>query len=210
MVDVNRLFGEVTERDLDELLRAGEGQQIEFKETLPSILDLAKNVAALANAQGGVIIVGARESKPQIAYGGHDSRVDQFFDDLGKRIRPCPEIRMHRVNYRGAIVPVIVVKPHPAEVVVSDAGAFIRDGEKNRPMTAIEIQAKLPTTDDPLTKQHFAEGIASVSKALADVQEQFQYSQTVRGQLQTYFIGFVLGIVASVIASFIYVAIVGK
>src|SRR5262245_59193154 len=113
MLDLDRYSETFTEQDLDSLLRAGEGQQIEFKERLSSILELARNVSSLANAHGGVIVIGARESKPQIVFGGNDPRVSQFFDNLGKQLRPLPDLAMHRVDYRGVPVPVIVVKPHP-------------------------------------------------------------------------------------------------
>lgn len=208
MVDVNRLFVEVTTGDLADLLRAGEGPQIEFKARLASVLELARNVSALANTQGGVIVVGARETVPQIVHGGDDSRLNHFIDDLHKRLRPVPPLQMHRVNYGGANVSVIVVKPHPSEVVVSDEGAFMRIGDRNTLMTASQIQAKLPPVPSPVTNQHFAEGIASLSKELAEVKAEFRYAQSIRGQLHTYLIGFVLGILASLVASFIYVVII--
>jgi hypothetical protein len=207
MLELDRLFNDVTERDIDGFLQAGEGLQIEFKETLPSILDLAKNVSAFANAQGGVLLVGVRETKPQIVYSGQDQAAAQVFDSVGKRVRPLPALQMHMVNYRGAIVPVIVVKPHPNGVVVSDAGAFVRVGDQNRPMTPNEIAAKLPPAQDDVTNKHLAEGLASVSKTLAEVQDELRQSQSLIAQAPGLGIGFVLGIVASVIASYIYAAL---
>lgn len=208
MIDVNRLFDEVTERDLEEFLQAGEGQQIEFKEELRSILDFAKNVSALANAQGGVIIVGARTAKPQILSSGPNPRLDRMMDDLGKRLRPLPAIRMHRVNYRGVLVPVVVVKPHGAEIVVSDDGAFIRDDESNKPMSVAQIQAKLPPHSDPVTNEHLAKSISAMSEQIGLLRTELSIAQSLKGQWKVLLVGFLLGILASVIASFIYAALV--
>ena len=208
MINVNRLFDEVTESDLEEFLQAGEGQQIEFKEELPSILDFATNVSALANAQGGVIVVGARAAKPQILYSGPNPRFDRMLDDLGKRLRPLPAMRTHRVNYRGVLVPVVVVKPYTAEIVVSDDGAFIRDGEFNNPMSVAQIQAKLPPHSDPVTNEHLAKSISAMSEQIGSLRTELKIAQSLKGQWQVLLVGFLLGILASVIASFIYAALV--
>lgn len=77
MLNIDDLYNDISEKQLDDILRAGEGQQIEFKEAPPSISDLGKQVSAFANSQGGVLVIGARETKPQIVYSGSDPRVDQ-------------------------------------------------------------------------------------------------------------------------------------
>lgn len=168
------------------------------------ILELARNVSALANTHGGVIVVGAREAKPQIVFGGRDPRVAESFDNLGKRLHPLPELMMHRVNYGGVTVPVIVVKPHPSELVVSDDGAFVREGEANKRMTAAEIQAKLPPQPDPITNEHLSKSISAMSEQIETLRKDLKYAQSLKGQRQVLLVGFVLGILASVIASYIY------
>jgi hypothetical protein len=107
------------------------------------------------------------------------------------------------VNYRGVLVPVIVVKPQPTEVVVSDEGAIVREGEANRIMTAAEIQAKLPPRRDPVTNEHIANSISAMSEQIETLRTELKTAQSLKGQWKSLLIGFLLGVVASVIASFI-------
>lgn len=199
MLDLNQLFNNVAERDLDAILQAGEGQQIEFLEKLPSVLALATQVSSFANAQGGVLVIGAREKKPQIVYSGDERKTAAIFDKLPQRIRPLPQVRLHMVNYRGAIVPVIVVKPHN-EIVVSDAGAIIRAGDANQTMTPEQVKAKLPPQHDALAND-LALSIAGMTQTLNEVRNDLRNSRSFRGQLSTYVIGFFIGIAASWVAN---------
>lgn len=49
-------------KDIDDLLQKGEGQRLEFKEEAIKPGDLAETLVALANAQGGIVLVGVDDS----------------------------------------------------------------------------------------------------------------------------------------------------
>src|SRR5437667_8438542 len=52
----------MTPDDLSELLQAGEGQRLEFKEEAIKPSDLAETLVAFANAQGGIVIIGVNDA----------------------------------------------------------------------------------------------------------------------------------------------------
>jgi predicted HTH transcriptional regulator len=203
---IDRLFENVTPDDVARLIAGGETQQVEFKENMRTILDLAKIASAFGNTQGGVLLVGVRE--PDVVVGTDVRRLGHLVDQLGGRIRPMPETRLHPVTYQGQQVGVVVFKPVAGEIAISDAGAFVRRGEAIRVMEADEIRQRLPREETPqqaqVTNEHLAEGIATLSATLEGMREDLRYAQSLRGQWKVLLVGFLLGIAASVIASFIY------
>ena len=61
--------------DVRSMLAAGEGQHVEFKETLGTRTELAKDLVCFANADGGTILVGVRDEQDGrfTAVGVHDT-----------------------------------------------------------------------------------------------------------------------------------------
>lgn len=128
------------EQKVREAISLGEGPQIEFKETIPSALDLSKLVSGFANAKGGWIIVGVRD--PATIVGANTIRLGEFFDRVNDRLRPAQSLMMYPVKLDGKDIRVIVVKPSP-ELVVTDAGAFARKGERTEPMQADQVLERM-------------------------------------------------------------------
>jgi predicted HTH transcriptional regulator len=50
-------------RDLKNLIQTGEGRYLEFKKTTPSSEKIAREIAAFANTDGGIILVGVNDDK---------------------------------------------------------------------------------------------------------------------------------------------------
>lgn len=205
---IDDLFQNATPEDVARLIAGGENQQVEFKENVSSIIDLAKIASAFGNAQGGVLIVGIRE--PNVVVGTNVQQLGHLVAHLGNRIRPLPEVRMHAVDYQGRQLGVVVFKPVHNEVAISDAGAFIRRNDSIRVMDANEIRARLPAEEVAVTNQHLAEGIEALSNSLDTMREELRFAQSPLGQWKTLLVGFALGIVASVIASFVYAFLTRK
>ena len=206
-MDLDRLFANLTPEDVQRLLSQGEGPQIEFKVSIRSVLDIARLASAFANTEGGVLLVGVSENPLRIV--GIDPRqLSPLVADLHKRIRPLPPYQMHLVEMPDQMkVAAIVVKPVRNEVVVSDAGPYLRIADQMRPMTPQEIQQRLPTPPEPVTNQHIAESIAAMASDLESLHQDLKIAQSLKGQLPTLVAGFALGIVASVIASYIFLAL---
>jgi ATP-dependent DNA helicase RecG len=76
----------VNQRDLDILLREGEGSMLEYKESLSS--SLARELAAFANSAGGKILVGVRNDGTVV--GMRDT------NDLRAQIQVAPARRSGR------------------------------------------------------------------------------------------------------------------
>lgn len=204
MSHLNDYFSNVTEGDIKSLIKHGEGQQVELKETLFSTFDLAKNISAFANADGGVLILGVSENSPSKVHRIPNAQVDQLLDQVQKRVRPMPDIMMHRVHYAGETVHVIVVKPLRGEIVVSDAGAFRRAGARIVAMTSKEILASLPNGADSTTLEHMAGHIEILTNSVSELLTEQRYLQSFRGKLKSLCVSFVTGVATDLVSTLIF------
>lgn len=82
-------------------LKEPEGLRLEYKEMLPENKNLAKSVAAMANAEGGIIIVGVMtdsQNRPKQVVGVplEDGLMDRVANICAARVRPVlvPEVRI--------------------------------------------------------------------------------------------------------------------
>ena len=199
---IDRLFENVTDEDIRQLIEAGEGPQIEFKTDVRSILDLAKIASAFANSQGGVLLVGVQE--PDVAVGCSTARIGHLVNELGNRIRPMPEVRMHSHTYQGAPLAVVVFK-RTAELAVSDAGAFRRVGEKDQLLTGQMLQEMFPPEQPPeVTNQHIREMFEALNERLAAVQERVNYPHTWRGRIIAFAVGFGAGLFGRMLGAWLF------
>jgi hypothetical protein len=186
------------EQNVREAIQLGEGPQIELREKISSALDLGKLVSGFANATGGWIIIGVRE--PNTIVGTETARLGQFFDRVNDRIQPAQNLMMYPVTLDGRPVRVVVVKPSQV-LVVTDAGAFIRDGEHTRAMSADEIRARAVAAVPPA--EDAAAGIARLTGTIVALMEKFDASQTWRAQWRNLLVGTVGSTLSTIIVALV-------
>jgi predicted HTH transcriptional regulator len=120
--------------DILELLEQGEGQSVEFEKGIPSEDDVARELVAFSNADGGKIIYGIDDKNKHLIGVDIDSHFDDWVKDLGKNhcspaISPSIQI-LDKSDKKIVIltVPEGVDKPYK-----SDDICYIRDGNVSRP-----------------------------------------------------------------------------
>jgi hypothetical protein len=125
---------------LDGALRTGEGQQVEFKRGLSDEVvksgsvdtELLKSIAAFANTNAGVILVGVDDT-------GHVKGLDLDFkrrDALERRIhqlartriKPTPPIQVVFEQVRGILIAKISVARGEAPLYMTDGIVYLRQG----------------------------------------------------------------------------------
>jgi hypothetical protein len=124
---------------LEEALRKGEGQSVEFKRGLSDdesrADELLKSIAAFANTNDGVIFIGVDDA-------GHVKGLDLDFKqkDRAERkirqrvrnhIRPTPPIQVAFEDVRGLVVARIMVARGEAPVYMMGGVIYVRDGSSD-------------------------------------------------------------------------------
>jgi len=120
---------------LKELIRSGEGTQLEFKKTLSQLEKVAKTLVSFANTQGGVILVGVQDDK--FVVGVNDVEEETFTLDqaINFYCRPAIKIELREEMVYGKTVLVIEVpesesKPHRSLSAAGDWLLYVRSGDE--------------------------------------------------------------------------------
>jgi len=124
----------MTWEDIVALLEQGEGQSVEFEKSIPAEDDIARELVAFSNADGGKIIYGIDDKNKHLIGVNIDSNFENWIKDIGKNhctpaITPTVEIiEKNDKKIALVIVPEGVDKPYR-----SDEICYIRDGNLSRP-----------------------------------------------------------------------------
>jgi ATP-dependent DNA helicase RecG len=122
------------------ILSQPEGRRIEFKEQLPSNLDLAKTIISFANDAGGTLYLGIQD-KPRLVVGIDEDSLTALEEKIGNIIHDqcaptiLPEI--YFLNQDGKYIIVVEINkgsqpPYFLKNKVVESGTFIRVGSSNR------------------------------------------------------------------------------
>jgi len=101
----------LTELALRRLIKGGETTTVEFKKGSPWPVDMAERLCGMANAQGGVIIIGVEDSERKIV-GVPDARIALTKDVILRAVRQI-------------IKPALVLDPPEPEVYEIDGKQLI-------------------------------------------------------------------------------------
>ncbi|MBI5078441.1 putative DNA binding domain-containing protein [Candidatus Saganbacteria bacterium] len=120
--------------DIIGFLESGEGQSVEFEKSIPSADDIARELVAFSNADGGKIIYGLDDKNKHLIGVAVDDDFENWIKDIGKnhcspQISPSIEI-IEKADKKIIIltVPEGVDKPYK-----SDEICYLRDGNISRP-----------------------------------------------------------------------------
>ncbi len=133
---------------LQDMLEAGEGQQLDFKKTIGEAAKIAKSMVAFANSEGGKLLIGVRDDR---TITGIRSDEEIFMLETASLIHCTPPIvfftKLH--HYQGktvveAYVPESKEKPHKAKDEAGKWKVFIRvkDEVKLASPEAIDLMKK--------------------------------------------------------------------
>jgi len=191
--------------ELDRLLRASESETLEYKTDVRNPADLARLMAAFANARGGVVAVGVRE--PNKVVGSEVNRLRPIYEAALSRLTPVPETRFSVLTEpkSGRQVAAIDVR-RSSKLVIADTGAFIRVGSSVRPMGPGDIALMLTNEQErrALVINDVAVALANLTKMVEELQRQLSSANSFRGQIKGYLIGGLLGAVMGLILTLLF------
>lgn len=132
-----------TDAELRELLQRDEGQFLEFKSVWdragerPKLLArravrdaIAENVAAFANADGGLLLVGVEDDGSPTGHGFPEDAVADLGAVPTRRLRPAVPCRLARLTLDGAEILAFEVPNAPEAVMVDGDGFPYRVGDQ--------------------------------------------------------------------------------
>lgn len=151
----------MTRRELEQLVDLGEGIRVEFKRRVPRPERIAKEMVALANTNGGRIVLGVNDDGTIV---GVEHTSEQEFllrQAVDAHCRPVVEYQTERIvveprcDVLVVTIPESTTKPH---VVVDDEEASDGEGRAYVRVEASSIEAS-PETVQELREQESRSGV---------------------------------------------------
>lgn len=128
----------LTKADIDRLVAAGESATLELKTSIPNPDVIASHLAAFANTDGGVLLIGVKE--PSTIVGVNSRRAEQAISAALAKLHPKISVESGAVRHGNVDVTYVKVQKSPS-LVTSSGGYYARYGTSIRPLTADEIRA---------------------------------------------------------------------
>ena len=135
----------LNEQELRRLIQGGETNMVELKAAAPRPVEMAERLCGMANAQGGVIIIGVEDTKHKII-GVPDDRLAMTIDTVlraaRQNVKPAlvlepPEPETYEVDGKRLVV--AAVSPSRGPVYQSGGVFWVRRGTHTVPLDASEL-----------------------------------------------------------------------
>jgi predicted HTH transcriptional regulator len=138
-------MGKLDERALKRLIQGGETNIVELKVAAPRATEMAERLCGMANAQGGLIIIGIKDSTHEIV-GVPDRRIGETLDVISRAVRQMikPELvldptepEIYTIAEKNVIV--ATVKPSSGPVYQAHGIYWIRRGTHTVSLSLSEL-----------------------------------------------------------------------
>jgi predicted HTH transcriptional regulator len=137
-------MAKLSEQEFRRLIQEGETNTVELKAAVPRPVEMAERMCGMANARGGMIIIGVEDANHRII-GVPDDRmaitIDTILRAARQNVKPTlvlnpPEPELYEVGGKRLVVATIPVSPGP---VYQSGGVFwVRRGTHTVPLDAAE------------------------------------------------------------------------
>jgi predicted HTH transcriptional regulator len=135
----------LSEMELKKLIKGGETNTVDLKIAAPRAVEMAERLCGMANAQGGVIIIGVKDFTHEIV-GVSDDRIGETLDVISRATRqmikpelvldpPEPEI----YTASGKRLVVATVKPSHGPVYQAHGIYWVRRGTHTSSLSLSEL-----------------------------------------------------------------------
>ncbi len=138
-------MGKLSDAELRRLVKGGETNTVELKLAAPRAVDLAERFCGMANAKGGIVVIGVEDATRKVV-GVPDERIGETMDVLLRAARqvikpelvldpPEPEVYV----LAGKKLLVVTIAPTSGPVYQAGGIFWIRQGTQTRALSMVEL-----------------------------------------------------------------------
>jgi len=138
-------MGKLSQTELKRLIQGGETNTVELKVAAPRATEMAERLCGLANAQGGLVIIGVKDATHEIV-GVADGKIGETLDVISRAVRQMikPELVLDPAEpeiytISGKNVVVATVRPSPGPVYQAHGIYWIRRGTHTVSLSLAEL-----------------------------------------------------------------------
>ncbi|WP_116136893.1 helix-turn-helix domain-containing protein [Trinickia diaoshuihuensis] len=196
------------QKEILDLIFAGESETLEFKSTVPDPRILASLISSFANTEGGQIVVGVKEP-PEIV-GVDGTKLRRVYDAALKRLAPAPKASLAIESHEGHAIAVIQVE-RSSVLVKAEGVPFVRKATMTQPMPWNEMVRDLTPQElpqagaalvDALNRQ--IELLEKQDKKIEEMRAELRNANSPKAKWTERAYGIAVGVVGSIIAAAIW------
>jgi len=194
--------------DVDRLLQQPEDERLEFKSDARDPRQVARDLAAFANARGGLLVIGIDHQDGQSSVRGIDApqRIAAVVERAVGIITPPIEYRVHELSVGGQTVYAIEVPEQSGAPFAVDGLLYVRRAERSVVATADLIKSLVVRRDESPAQMlvqlnSFADALARQEKLIESLQQSSTWQRQLLWTLLGAVLGTVLGVIATVLMS---------
>ena len=125
---------------LQNLIKKGESHLVEFKQAASSAKDLAREITAFANTQGGTLIVGVDDKSKIIGVKDFKQTEQIITNALNHNCQPSIQAAISQINISGKTLAVLEIKEGDRKPYEANHVVYLRTGSSTRPASREEKQ----------------------------------------------------------------------
>ncbi|WP_160719822.1 ATP-binding protein [Bacillus sp. USDA818B3_A] len=174
----------VTLESLEDIIRNGENDNIEFKIGQPRPSIIAKLIAAFANTKGGTIVFGISEVEGVV--GCDTTYVRKAILKAMEILSVSPNLEIYEINYKGKSLLAVEVEKVKDEPISANGAYYIRQGEMVKTMTASGILQAYKLDADEIKKDKESDRLhKSIDRLANDIANQSEKIETQTKTIET-------------------------
>lgn len=157
------------------LIRQGEGQRVEFKESFSAEDKAIETLAAFANAEGGTVFFGVRNDGRIVGVSLGANTREKFSSKLRVHTSPLPGAQTEPLSFSSQIIVAVTVeKAARGEVFAAFDRFRIRVDKTNQNMSAEEIRARLVQGQSDWSEERDRPNFEVSRRALKGLEAEFE------------------------------------
>lgn len=128
----------MTPQELEQLIKQGEGYNLEFKQSLPSkASDLAEEICAFANAAGGTLLIGV-DDKGKLVGVKLDNTAKSRLQNILNSIEPHYPVTTEEVLLEGKTILCILCESGEQKPYTVSGSIILRNGPNSEKITSVQ------------------------------------------------------------------------
>jgi ATP-dependent DNA helicase RecG len=123
----------LTNSQINDILKAGENQEVEFKESFRSSQETSKAICAFANTQGGLLIFGVDAKGNPIGLRGDLDKIQQEIAAANQTLSPPPMVSIETYKFQRNNLIIVSIQRSPDSISHTHSGVtYVRIGSTQK------------------------------------------------------------------------------
>jgi hypothetical protein len=157
------------------IIREGEGQRTEFKQSFAEEDDAIKALCAFANAEGGAVFFGVKDDGEIIGVTLGQNTLENFVNKLRSRTSPPLSPSIEQLSFKDRVVVVATVqKASKGQLFYAFNRPYIRIGKTIQVMSPEEQRARLQAGESDWSEERDRPTFEAIKRSLRCLENKFE------------------------------------